>query len=317
MAQSILTIAIPTYNRTSQIQKQVRLILPQLNDFVSLIVYDNCSSTEIKSLFTDEELSKFVIVRNAINVGADANIARCFENCTTKWLWTLSDDDWITDDAVSIVLKYILEYPDILFFNFWNRNNIYIENFDDMCHMFKDDRFYSVSFAMSLCVYNMSKLKQSLRFYYEYLSSMLGTIILVLKYYELNQHEKCFYINTSIISMIDTEVCWSYTEYIKRSLLFLTAFDKKYQKTLFRGYHLTNYYLISINRSGSVVTVLDRFRLFKVALFSQGVINALLYNPLVVIRLFCHLMKRTRILSYILSVDKNKKIDNCRYSRIE
>ena len=53
--QKLLSICIPTYNRIEQIQKQVRLLLPQLTEEVQLVVYDNHSDMSIRELFTEQE----------------------------------------------------------------------------------------------------------------------------------------------------------------------------------------------------------------------------------------------------------------------
>ena len=95
-----LTITIPTYNRPDHIQRQVRDVLKQMTDEVALVVFDNCSDTPVSNLFTDEEKKKFDIIRNPVNIGGDANQARCLESVPEGWAWTLGDDDTIVDDAI-------------------------------------------------------------------------------------------------------------------------------------------------------------------------------------------------------------------------
>lgn len=55
MSNAILTIAIPTYNRPDKIQKQVRLLLPQLTPEVKLTIRDNNSLRPVVSLFNTTE----------------------------------------------------------------------------------------------------------------------------------------------------------------------------------------------------------------------------------------------------------------------
>ena len=95
----ILTICIPTYNRPQALNDQLQVLLPQLNNEVKLIVRDNNSNYDIKKLFPELNYDKFEYIRNDFNIGADANIARCMENCNTKWLWILGDDDLIKNNA--------------------------------------------------------------------------------------------------------------------------------------------------------------------------------------------------------------------------
>ena len=65
----LLTVCIPTYNRPSHIQKQVRDVLAQLTEGVRLLVMDNHSDVPTESYFTKEEEPE--IVRNMAASGAD------------------------------------------------------------------------------------------------------------------------------------------------------------------------------------------------------------------------------------------------------
>jgi glycosyltransferase involved in cell wall biosynthesis len=109
--ENSLTIAIPTFNRPIHLKKTLGIILPQINNHenVFLRIQDNYSEIPAKVVY--EALSypiptnRILITRNNLNIGANANIMRCFENCNTKWLWVLSDDDQPSDSAVDIILK--------------------------------------------------------------------------------------------------------------------------------------------------------------------------------------------------------------------
>jgi glycosyltransferase involved in cell wall biosynthesis len=293
----ILTIAIPTYNRPAQIQKQVRLLLPQLNEEVCLVIYDNCSDIPTAELFSDEELSKFQLIRNKVNVGGDANIARCFENCATKWLWTLSDDDYIKANAVEIISNEINKSDETVFVNFLHYTYCKTVGFDELIQKFKKDSVYSGSFTMSSCVYNMSRLRYSLIDYYSNLSSMVGTIILVLKYVQRHNGAGCILANTTPIDKYNTEVGWNYGEYIRRNKIFIDAFggknNKKLNKTLFVGCHKTSYNLIIWNPREAKMTYSGRWQAYHQAILNQGFLNALIYTPKRMIYAFLCLIFRT------------------------
>ncbi|UPZ16067.1 glycosyltransferase family 2 protein [Flavobacterium humidisoli] len=294
----ILTIAIPTYNRPQAIQKQIRLLIPQLNNRVNLIVYDNFSKSSVESLLTREELSKISLVRNSVNVGGDANIARCFENCNTKWLWTLSDDDFVKESIVDYLLELLDREENTVFFNFCKGVSFRTIGFEQLIEEFKSFIVFSSSFTMSSCVYNIEKIKPSLQDYYNNLSSMVGTIIMVLKYVEKNGSSICEFIDYTLINSYNDEVGWDYRTYIPRTRLFLEAFYnekkvKEYNKTLFLGCHLTNYWLIANDRNKKKVSHRERWELFLLVLRNQGIANALIYCPKTVIRLFFTLISQT------------------------
>ncbi|MCB5321486.1 glycosyltransferase [Yersinia intermedia] len=74
----------------------------------TLLISDNATE-----LFDDDLLnlsyndSRVVIHRDKVNIGANANIAKCFELVTGNWMWLLSDDDCIKPNALSIIKKCI------------------------------------------------------------------------------------------------------------------------------------------------------------------------------------------------------------------
>lgn len=285
---SILTISIPTYNRPHFIQLQIRKLLPQLDGRVKLIVYDNCSFPSVESYFSEIELEKFTIIRNSVNVGADANIARCFENCDTKWLWTLSDDDIVKDNAIDILFNEIEVSKEVVFINFCPGLSFQTNGFFEFANKFDSSTVFSSSFTMSSCVYNIDKLKDYLRYYYDNLSSMVGTIILVLKYLLITENGLCKFIDKTPIQIFNNEVGWDYSIFIKRSRLFIESFNDllgfNFNKTLFLGCHLTNYNLLIIDRKESKVTYVNRWKLFFRVIYNQGFFNALLYSPRIVVR---------------------------------
>ena len=121
MADPILTIGIPTYNRPHNIVRTVRALIPQLTDEVILKVRDNCSDIPVTTLFSEEEKRYFQIIRNKNNIGGDANIVACIYDCDTKWVWTLGDDDIPVDDAVESILNNIKRHPDELYFKYGSK----------------------------------------------------------------------------------------------------------------------------------------------------------------------------------------------------
>jgi glycosyltransferase involved in cell wall biosynthesis len=120
----ILTIAIPTYNRPDKVKNTVVRLLSQLTAEVKIVVLDNCSTVNVEKYLEDNlgaEVSKKIeVVRNRVNIGADANFMRCFEICETPYIWMLGDDDKIEDHAVQLILQELEEYKhlDLISINF-------------------------------------------------------------------------------------------------------------------------------------------------------------------------------------------------------
>jgi glycosyltransferase involved in cell wall biosynthesis len=117
-----LTVAIPTYNRNKILNQTLAMLLPQLTVDCKLLIIDNCSDVPIVSTLQDL-LAKFPgvrarIIRNRVNIGACANVLRCFELCETEWLWILCDAYQIRPEAVRTALDSVSEHNNCLYINF-------------------------------------------------------------------------------------------------------------------------------------------------------------------------------------------------------
>jgi glycosyltransferase involved in cell wall biosynthesis len=193
----MLTIAIPTYNRNERLNKSLRLLLPQLQEHVSfcrLLLLDNCSPTPIAdtlpAVLGDFPQVQYQIVRNKQNIGANANILRCFELCETEWIWCLSDDDPVLPDALATIRQHVEAHPDCIYFNFpfdGARQQIYfttgIEEFIDKLDLSANLPWISSS------VHRTSNLQVNLKYGYQFAYSMLPHVAMLL--FSLGLHGRC------------------------------------------------------------------------------------------------------------------------------
>jgi len=120
-----LTIAIPTYNRNQILAANLAALLPQLREHAAecrVHLFDNCSpvpvAETIKPLLDEFPEVDCTLTRNIVNVGGNANIMHCFEECQTEWIWVLGDDDQVVDGAIATVLCSLQRYPDAMFFSY-------------------------------------------------------------------------------------------------------------------------------------------------------------------------------------------------------
>ncbi|MBW4596500.1 MAG: glycosyltransferase [Brasilonema angustatum HA4187-MV1] len=132
--KKLLTIAIPTYNRAQLLDKQlawVAQVLVGLESECEIFVSDNCSTDNtqevIKKWQTNLTHITFKSSRNAENIGVMRNIIHCLKSATTKYVWTIGDDDPIQDRTVTYVINKLKKYNEdlsLLFLNFSGRNQI-------------------------------------------------------------------------------------------------------------------------------------------------------------------------------------------------
>jgi len=102
-----LSITIPVFNGVKTIKKTLDAIVNNKN--VDIVISDNCSDDGTKEILKAyaTNFSNVKINFNPVNIGFDNNLMKCVELCTTKYVWLLTDDDLIKDNAVAIVDKII------------------------------------------------------------------------------------------------------------------------------------------------------------------------------------------------------------------
>ncbi|MFN6535879.1 MAG: glycosyltransferase family 2 protein [Nostoc sp. EkiNYC01] len=129
----LLTIAIPTYNRAELLNKQLAWLAQAIKGFednCEILVSDNCSTDNTQEVIQkwQKTLSSitFKSNKNSKNLGVVKNIMYCLSSATTKYVWTIGDDDPIQDRAVAYVISKLRGHEDLslLFLNFSGRNQI-------------------------------------------------------------------------------------------------------------------------------------------------------------------------------------------------
>jgi len=129
----LLTIAIPTYNRADLLDKQLTWLSQAIKGFESeceILVSDNCSTDHTQSIINKWQNIftniTFKSNKNPENIGVMRNIFHCLSSATTKYVWTIGDDDPIQERAVAYVINKIKNIDDLslLFLNFSGRNKI-------------------------------------------------------------------------------------------------------------------------------------------------------------------------------------------------
>lgn len=298
MNDPILTIGIPTYNRPINIVETIKSLLPQLNEKVRLVVYDNCSDRPVSELFSDEEKSSFTIVRNKANIGGDANIAGVIYNAETKWVWDLGDDDIPTNNAISTILEQIEKHPEALMFNFNTYKEGVTTNFAELAEICKYRYMFSNLLFISSGIYNREKLSDDILHYYLNITSMIGQAIFVLKHLE-RQDDTIYFIKDKIVQhsidgieaekgkevrpLLRERPRWSREVFVKKSSVIFDLFSSKRKMlngTLFKGIAL-EYLKIVLDPKEASMTFWQRIKLFKYVSNIVGFYNILKYNSAV------------------------------------
>ena len=110
----LLTIAIPTFNRSSYLDLCLKSVCSQVDGYeniVEIIVSDNFSSdntTDIVNKYVNSG-HKIKYIKNKENIGAENNFIRCLNLSTGKYLHIFGDDDVLLPGALSEIINIISE----------------------------------------------------------------------------------------------------------------------------------------------------------------------------------------------------------------
>ena len=139
MNNKILTIGIPTYNRAEYLDRCLNEVLSQAEGYSELIeiqVSDNASIDNTEAVI-DKYISlgyKIDYVKHKESVGMDGNFFSLYQRCFTKYMWMLSDDDFLLPNSLHKIMN-LLKKEDlgILYLsNAWfNKESDILESFVD------------------------------------------------------------------------------------------------------------------------------------------------------------------------------------------
>ncbi len=120
MNKPLLTVAIPTYNRSNTLKKVLNQLSKEKNQSFQIIVSDDSSSddTEIMVKKYQKSLQNLSYHKNEVNLGHSGNILKLYDLAKTRYIWFLSDDEIVLPGAIEKIIKSITKYkPVVAFFN--------------------------------------------------------------------------------------------------------------------------------------------------------------------------------------------------------
>ena len=108
----ILSIAIPTYNRSKFLRRNLDLLYAQKDDFqeqVEIIISDNNSTDDTFKIIEEFKTLalEFQYIKNQNNIGAELNILQCYSFAKGDFILVLGDDDALIPGTVKNILNLI------------------------------------------------------------------------------------------------------------------------------------------------------------------------------------------------------------------
>jgi len=117
MAQELLSICIPTYNRSPLLRKILELLAQQCQSLpagdVVIYVSDNGSSDDTPQVA--EEFQKrpgvqLVYSRNPENIGLSKNLLKVMSLGKGRFVWTLGDDEMVLPNALASLVRVLRQH---------------------------------------------------------------------------------------------------------------------------------------------------------------------------------------------------------------
>jgi glycosyltransferase involved in cell wall biosynthesis len=118
---SLIEILIPTYNRSSDLKKNLELLNEQivkdhLETKVSIIISDNCSPDDTQQVVEGKINSKTYKIkvsyyRNNENIGLEPNVVQVLSKAKAPYILWLGDDDYLAEGYLAYCLEKIERNP--------------------------------------------------------------------------------------------------------------------------------------------------------------------------------------------------------------
>src|SRR5436190_1284392 len=108
-----LTIVIPTYRRAGLLKRCLESALASATPEVEVLVSDNASPDDTQDIlrsFSDPRLRHW---RNPQNVGAERNILGLWRAARGRWIFCLTDDDYLLAGALDRIIAILESNPDV------------------------------------------------------------------------------------------------------------------------------------------------------------------------------------------------------------
>ncbi len=118
----LLSINIPTYNRSrflSAILSAMADDVKKLGDAVEIVILDNCSADDTEDVVADRPWGFDVnYIRNASNIGPQANIHMAHRVGRGRYVWVMGDDDFLKPGQLQRIVETLKKGPDLVLLSY-------------------------------------------------------------------------------------------------------------------------------------------------------------------------------------------------------
>lgn len=113
-AYPLVSIGIPTYNRSAYIRKSIESVLIQDYPNLEIIISDNASTDETEQICEEysRQNQQIKYIRQPQNLGSFPNFRVVLQQASGEYFMWLGDDDWIDSNYISQCVQVLQDNPD-------------------------------------------------------------------------------------------------------------------------------------------------------------------------------------------------------------
>lgn len=163
----ILTIAIPTCNRSKRLEQRLIELMDQYKDNFIVLVSDNGSTDGTPELTKDymQKMPYLRYHRYERNMGLDRNVLKLYELAETEYIWYTSDAYQIQKNSAAEIIKFVSENePTVVFFGHksadgaWNNQDHQSRCYNALDEIEDYNFFFNAVMLSKLVVRNLPQL---------------------------------------------------------------------------------------------------------------------------------------------------------------
>ncbi|MEW6246148.1 MAG: glycosyltransferase [Nitrospirota bacterium] len=109
--QPVVSVCLPTYNRSKMLREAVASVLSQTLHNFELIVSDNASEDDTEEVVRSFKDPRIVYMRNSRNIGMTANINKCFATAKGEFIALCPDDDLMLPSNLARKVELLKRVP--------------------------------------------------------------------------------------------------------------------------------------------------------------------------------------------------------------
>lgn len=108
-----LSILVPSYNRARSLERCLRSALASHADTIEVIVCDNASPDDTPAVVASFHDPRLRSLRNETNIGMARNFLHILRAAQGKWVFYLTDDDYLRPGAIEKLLPVLRAHDDV------------------------------------------------------------------------------------------------------------------------------------------------------------------------------------------------------------